>query len=158
MGTTIHYYGHARSDDDVDRILDIAQDYAARKEWWRRRDVTHATLTRSFGDGELIEYEGRVRRIVMIPESACETVRLEFDDNLFTWWFTKTVGMRVESHIEIVELLRTIQPHMADLEVRDEGEYWETGDVDRLRQHLDRDNIGVKWFLREMRARRAPDN
>lgn len=46
--------------------------------------------------------------------------------------FTKTQFAGVDVHIGVCELLRLCQQHGVELEVADEGDYWETGD----RQHL----------------------
>ncbi|MDZ7262450.1 MAG: hypothetical protein ONB05_10140 [candidate division KSB1 bacterium] len=49
------------------------------------------------------------------------------------WVFVKTQFGTVDSHIAIVKLLRYLkQKYIPDLEVHDEGEYWETGDKERL--------------------------
>lgn len=162
MGVTIHYRGHAASEEAVQRILDIAEQFAIRKEWWRHRRDCDGELLRFSGEGddvEVIEYEGRIRGIAIIVEPGEETVRLEFDDDLYTWWFTKTQSMRLESHIEIIELLREIEPHMRDFEVTDEGGYWETNDRDQLHQRRERNVAHIKRLVWEIRAREAaPDN
>jgi len=44
----------------------------------------------------------------------------------------KTQFGTIKTHIAICDLLRQVEPYMAEFEVRDEGEYWESGDVQRL--------------------------
>lgn len=162
MGVTIHYYGHAASEEAVQRILEIAEQFAIRKEWWRHRRDCDGKLLRFSGEGddiEVIEYEGRVRGIAIIVEPGQETVRFEFDDDLYMQWFTKTQSMRLESHVEIVELLREIEPHMRDLVVVDEGGYWETSDRTRLHELRERNIAHIRQLVWEIRARQAaPDN
>jgi len=50
--------------------------------------------------------------------------------------FTKTQFSSAETHIAICDLLRLAEQHGAELEVADEGGYWETGDVGTLQQRL----------------------
>jgi hypothetical protein len=49
------------------------------------------------------------------------------------WLFVKTQFGAVDSHIAIVKLLQYLkQSYIPALEVKDEGEYWETADKERL--------------------------
>ena len=49
------------------------------------------------------------------------------------WLFVKTQFGTVDSHIAIVKLLQYLkQSYIPALEVKDEGEYWETADKERL--------------------------
>lgn len=49
------------------------------------------------------------------------------------WLFVKTQFGTVDSHIAIVKLLQYLkQSYIPNLEVRDDGEYWETADKERL--------------------------
>ena len=50
--------------------------------------------------------------------------------------FTKTQFSTVETHIAVCDLLRLAEEHGAELEVSDEGDYWESGDVEQLRQRM----------------------
>jgi hypothetical protein len=60
-------------------------------------------------------------------------------------WYTevdhhwvKTTG-RIEEHVLIVALLRHLKDrYISDLEVGDEGDYWETMDLDQLKQNHER--------------------
>lgn len=52
------------------------------------------------------------------------------------WVSVKTQFGAVSSHVAIVKLLRYLQQtYLPDLEVRDEGEYWESGDIEKLMGH-----------------------
>jgi hypothetical protein len=49
------------------------------------------------------------------------------------WLFVKTQFGTVDAHIAIVKLLQYLkQSYIPNLEVKDEGEYWETADKERL--------------------------
>ena len=49
---------------------------------------------------------------------------------------TKTQGGGAETHIAVCDLLRLAVAHGAELEVIDEGGYWETGDREELERRL----------------------
>jgi len=54
------------------------------------------------------------------------------------WVFSKTQFSSPETHVRIVGLLRYLKEHhIPDLEVQDEGEYWETGSFETLKQKMD---------------------
>lgn len=46
--------------------------------------------------------------------------------------FCKTQFGTAETHIAICNLLRQVEPYMAEFEVSDEGHYWESGDREKL--------------------------
>ena len=52
--------------------------------------------------------------------------------------FTKTQFLPIETHVWIVGLLRYLKKHyLSDLEVRDEGDYWETENLKILKEKKD---------------------
>ncbi len=53
-----------------------------------------------------------------------------------TLMFCKTQFGLPETHMAICGLLRLAQPYMAEWEVEDEGNYWESGDEEELRKRL----------------------
>jgi len=93
--------------------------------------------------------ESRILEMILFPPGHCEPVfflldsqgRLhpayEFDNDgeeQACWCSVKTQYGPLEAHIQIAELMRQIQrEYMPDLEVTDEGGYWETESVERLR-------------------------
>jgi len=78
-----------------------------------------------------------MKGIVLYPSEDCEPVRLEFDRDLYVQEYTKTQFAGVDMHLKVVELLRVLKPFFRALRVQDEGEYWETGDVRILTEHMD---------------------
>ncbi len=79
----------------------------------------------------IFDYEGCLRNVVMLkyPDEHPE----------FTYMnFIKTQFAPVEIHIAVVKLLRYIQKkYMTNLEVNDEGGYWETEDAALLKKRVD---------------------
>jgi hypothetical protein len=54
------------------------------------------------------------------------------------WVSVKTQFAGPETHVWIVGLLKYLKEHfMADLEVDDEGDYWETGNLETLTAKMD---------------------
>ena len=51
--------------------------------------------------------------------------------------FTKTQFSSTETHIAVCDLLRLAEQYGAELEVTDEGGYWESNDIEQLQQRMD---------------------
>jgi hypothetical protein len=123
MGVTIHYAGCVRSATDVEDVVLFAEHLALRKGWPFER------LT----DGIDSPLEG----FVAYPHPDCESLRFKFDRrNKFSGW-VKTQFAGAETHMQVVDFLRQMRPHLRLLGVRDEGEYWATGSGETLRWHID---------------------
>ncbi len=81
-------------------------------------------------------------RLLFTPEGKLSDFMLEILkhdgtlDKNFDWLSVKTQFGAVSSHVALVKLLRYLQQtYLPDLEVKDEGEYWESGDVEKLMGH-----------------------
>jgi hypothetical protein len=92
-------------------------------------------LQRVRNDEEYV-YSGPARGISLYPHEDCEPLHLEFDGDLFVQDFTKTQFAPPDIHIKVVRLLKTIAPQFACLSVDDEGEFWDSENVDQLIQNL----------------------
>lgn len=58
--------------------------------------------------------------------------------DLIYWQHTKTQYAPIETHISIVQLLRYLESkYFSELEVSDEGEYWDTNDEELLKSHFE---------------------
>lgn len=141
MGVTIHYHGTLDRADSVeavqDRVLDFALALGGRAQYWYSR-----------GDGAA----GRaVRGVIVDLAPGCDSMSLLFSEEgrlvplhdieaaeqgplpRDTFAFVKTQFAPVETHVAIVALLRFLKKSYAsDLEVLDDGEYWESSDLARL--------------------------
>jgi hypothetical protein len=159
MGVTLHYRGTL---DDLgrlpalcDELADIAQSMGW--ETFRFDDDFNAPVDAHLehrDGGASIEGNLGLKGICLSPGDGCETLWFCFDrdGNLRTpmgqillldgtipleetWAFTKTQFASPELHMWIVGLLKHLKKHyIANLEVRDEGGYWETGDEAELRR------------------------
>ena len=94
-------------------------------------------------------YVGPVSGIVLYPSEDCDPVRLEFDSDLYVQEFTKTQFPGPGIHLKVVALLRVLKPFFRQLEVEDEGEYWETGNVQTLVEHMNATKQVIEAELRK---------
>jgi hypothetical protein len=98
------------------------------------------------------DYTGSVKGIVVNLREDCDSVRLEFNHDLYLQEFTKTQFAGVQIHIHVVKLLKAIQPFFRDLRVEDEGERWETEDIQILTEHFAWAQKAIEAELRENRS------
>ena len=141
MGVTIAYRGRladlARIEDFEDRLVDCALELGGQAQIWRswaddnpERMVRGVILTLAPGQEStslLLSPEGWLIGLTEIQDA--EEGRLPEPP----WCFTKTQFGPVEGHVALVELLATLKREfLPDLEVSDDGGYWETRDLAEL--------------------------
>jgi hypothetical protein len=141
MGVTIHYRGRladlTRIEDFEDRLLDLALEVGGQAQIWRshadqdpRRVVRGIILNLAPGQDStslLVSPEGWLIGLTDIEDA--ERGRLTEPP----WCFTKTQFGPVEGHVALVEMLAELRREFVpDLEVSDEGGYWETRDLAEL--------------------------
>jgi hypothetical protein len=141
MGITIAYRGRlvdlARIEDFEDRIVDCALELGAQAQIWRSWDDDHPErmvrgVILGLAPGQestslLLSPEGWLIGLAEIQDA--ETGRLTEPP----WCFVKTQFGPVEGHVALVEMLADLQREfLPDLEVSDEGDYWETRDLAEL--------------------------
>jgi hypothetical protein len=135
MGVTIHFEGRLRGETAFGQVIGTAKALAEREGWkWETIDEDAVTLQRE-RDGQDWDYSGPVKGIVLYPHENSEPLRLEFDRDLIIQEFVKTQFAPTEIHVRVVGLLKEIAPHFESLSVCDEGEYWDTGDLELLKKH-----------------------
>lgn len=135
-------------EDFEDRLLDLALEIGGDGRIWRSAatgkperlvrgiylDIAPGQETTSL----LIAPEGWLISLMEIEEAEEGTIGEP------PWCFVKTQFVSVEGHIFLVELLAAIKKEfIPDLEVHDEGDYWETRDVQRLREQFGRLNSAI---------------
>ena len=141
MGVTIHYRGRltdlTQIEDFEDRLVDLALAIGGHIEIWRTwaddnpdRMVRGIILDLAPGHEStslLVSPEGWLIGLTDIEDA--EDGRLEEPP----WCFTKTQFGPVEGHVAIVEMLAALKRlFVPDLEVSDDGGYWETRDLAEL--------------------------
>lgn len=137
MGLSIHYKGRIDT-DCVAPLCEELRDIAGSVDW----DVR-----------EIADDEKELHGIVLIPKSDMESVSFLFDTqgrlhsfiDLIVGWdegdflcaSVKTQFAGCAEHIWLCGLLRHVQrTYMPQLEVTDEGGFWETGDRQQLQQKI----------------------
>lgn len=146
MGVTISYRGSLadleRVEDFEDRVVDLALEVGGHARVWRsfndddpRRAVRGVMLDLYPGQETtslLISPEGWLVNFTEIEDA--ENGRLAEPP----WCFVKTQFGPVEGHVALVELLAALKREFfPDLEVHDEGGYWETRDLAALCRKLE---------------------
>lgn len=139
MGLSMHYQGSLGDSVRLPEILAELEDIATSMGWNSHR------IER---DAENPEFSG----IILQPDDETESLPFLFDRNgrlrcladlichqfeadpRYSYWVSvKTQFGKIETHLWIVGLLRYLKSkYLSDLEVSDEGEYWETGNVSLL--------------------------
>jgi hypothetical protein len=143
MGITIHYRGSladlSRVEDFEDRVIDLALALGGNPRLWRSADKdTPERMVRGLfldlAPGQettslLISPEGWLIGLVDIEDAERGTL----DER--PWCFVKTQYGPIEGHVAVVELLTALKREfMPDLEVMDEGGYWEHRDLAELKR------------------------
>lgn len=180
MGISIHYRGRLENPDQLpgfrEKLLDIASSFG-----WQYRILdedwnvpVNAALEHSREGAEIKGHLG-LKGIQLKPPGKSEPLDFFFDAEgclrspmnviliqegilkLDAWISVKTQFLSLEMHIMIIGLLKYIKEHhLPNLEVKDEGKYWETGDyrilenkmkvvqekIDYLSHELSTENLG----------------
>jgi len=84
-----------------------------------------------------LELRGADKGIKIQPDENSDTLWLEFDKNNYIQEYCKTQFAGIDVHVQIISLLKEIQPHFTELQVTDESEYWETENKSLLQESLD---------------------
>ena len=138
MGVTIHFEGRLKDEASFESALATTKQFCNEHSWpYELINNSHVILKR-VRDEENLDYEGLVKGIAVQPHENSEPFRLEFDKFLYVQEYTKTQYAPINIHIELIELLRNLQPHFEHLEIIDEGEFFETGSHDALANHINR--------------------
>ena len=175
MGVSIHYRGKLSDLTKVEVLCDELVLIADKMNWsYTRLDVGWSKLADA-----TIEATGRGLRIIgplptkgiaLTINQKCESLRFIFDveGNLCdpirltlisqgilkpeqVWIAVKTQFAGSETHIWIVGLLKYIQKHyLPRLQVRDEGEFWETGNYELLERKMNLINDRIDIISSEL--------
>lgn len=138
MGLTINFEGQLNSTSDFNKILEVAQEYADKHEMPYLLFEEENKLLLRVKEYKDWDYKGLTRGIRIQPHESSDPLNLEFDKDYIIQEYCKTQFAGAETHIKIVEILRLIEPYFDWLEVNDEGEYWETNNLEILQCHIDK--------------------
>ncbi len=138
MGITIHFEGRLKNEFAFEEVVSLASRFSEQRGWpCVGIDKEQVQLNR-VRDEKDWDYQGPVKGLEIQPHENSEPFRLEFDKNFYIQEYTKTQFAPTEVHVQLIELLRQLQPYFEHLEIVDEGEYFETADVETLEKHMHR--------------------
>jgi hypothetical protein len=149
MGVTIHYEGQLTSEATYQDLVGLVSSIAKAEGWSIEPIESDKVTLQRVRDEKDWDYTGPVKGIVVYLHEDCDPVRLEFDRDLYLQEFTKTQFAGVQVHVDVLKLLKTIQPFFRNLNVEDEGEWWETEDTKILTEHFARAQKAIEAELRK---------
>ena len=144
MGITIHYKGKLNSTNQIDSFCEEIEDIAKSMEWEytaidERTDNSLNQLKGLFIQPHpnseflqlIVDLHGNLRNVIMLDHLK--------DDSKTTYLnHTKTQFAPTDVHIAIVKLFKYLQQkYISNLDVYDEGDYWQTEDVRVLQKKFD---------------------
>lgn len=159
MGLTLYYRGRLDDLSQTSNVIDELREIAETCGWengyldedWSLPPQARVVVLPGLSDYRIIGHLA-LRGVEILPHPSCEPVSFYFDREGTLWSVpgralsldqrerpdqpfisVKTQFAPAEIHIAIVRLLRYIKGrYISNLEVRDEGGFWETGDLVEL--------------------------
>ena len=141
MGVTIHYQGKINELSLIDKVTEELNDISEELDW-----------------GKLLINDDKlnIKGILILPPPECEPLSFLFDkttgvlqhsillsaddmgEDHYKYNNVKTQFAPIHVHITIIKLLKYLKKnYINDIIVTDEGEYWETEDVELLQSKFD---------------------
>lgn len=174
MGLTIHYNGRFNPAASLKELIEEVKDIATIYKW-----KYHVFEEQFAADSLGMESFTQELFGINFTPPKCETVSLSFLSNgrmcspnslklygettdeteagYLYLLFTKTQYAGIEIHKLLVHLLKHIsQKYLLEFNVTDEGEYWETGNEELLKEIFDRYNLFTDIFATSLE--RFPKN
>jgi hypothetical protein len=137
MGVTIHFEGKLKSENCFQKVIDIAKQFALSNDLTFADFQEETKLLERVKDQKDWDYQGPTKGLCIQPDDNSDPFNLEFDKDLYIQEYCKTQFADISVHILIIDLLRQIEPYFENLNVDDEGEYWNTSDTTLLQKHFD---------------------
>ena len=143
MGITIHFKGKLNSPDLTTFFLEEVEDIAKSMEWDYtvfsesndEKPAPKGLFIQPHPNSELLQFmvdkKGHLRNAVMLEH---------FEKNKDSTYYNsiKTQFAPIEIHIAVIKLLKYLkQKYISNLQVWDEGDYWQTGDAKLLHEKFD---------------------
>jgi hypothetical protein len=137
MGVTIHFEGKLKSETDYNNVIEIAKNFSIENSLeFSEFENENATLYRVKNENDW-DYIGSTKGMKIILSEFADPLLLEFDKDLYIQEYCKTQFATIDTHIVLVDFLESIEKCFEKLIVTDEGEYWETKNVELLQEHFD---------------------
>ena len=182
MGVSIHYRGLLNDATQFPVLSDELTDIANTMGWQSTRveddwgEPANARLVGS-RNGARIDGHLGLKGVQITPRPEGESLSFFFDREgalrspmsmvlilegtlkpEHAWVSVKTQFLSPEIHVWIIGLLKYLKKrYISDLEVSDEGMYWETGDIDGLREKMDLIDAKIECISNELSVGRFAD-
>lgn len=179
MGISIYYRGRIDNVKSIARLTDELEDFAHSLGWrthhWKEDFSTPNTAGISHERGKIrVVGHAPLQGMSLILHKDCEPLWLTFEPNGYlidvaamvmiakgdiklekSWRSTKTQFAPIEVHIGIVKLLQYVKRrYIANLEVYDDGGYWESGNLNELKRRRDSINHSLNILESVLAANR----
>jgi Asp-tRNA(Asn)/Glu-tRNA(Gln) amidotransferase C subunit len=136
MGVTIHFDGKLKNKTDFEAIMKSAEEFAEKNQMeYSFFEEVDKLLLRVKDEAEW-DYQGVTRGIRIQPDENSDPFNLEFDNENYIQEYCKTQFAIFEIHIKLIEFLNSIKSHFDQLNVFDEGEYWNTHNAEILKKNI----------------------
>lgn len=149
MGVTIHYQGRLRSPESLETLMQSCRDFASASNDWKFKEVAESKTLMRVVNGQNQDYQGFVRGVIVQPPGLCDPLGFEFDNSFFLQDYCKTQFSGASVHIQVISLLKLIEPFFEELKVIDEGEYWGASNEETLHRLMQECN---QWMLETKRG------
>lgn len=156
MGVTINFKGQLSSKNDYDKIIKVAQEYADNHKMPYSYFEEKNKLLLRVKDEKDWDYQGLTRGIRIQPHINSDPLNLEFDKDFIIQEYCKTQFSGIETHINVIEILRLIEPYFDWLDVNDEGEFWETNNPEITQNLIDKCFVMIEKEKQEKKNLSGP--
>lgn len=147
MSITIHFEGTLKDETAYEAVVAEAFKLATEMGWPARPiSEEKATLLR-VKDEEDWDYVGPIKGIEIEPDENSDPLRLVFDRELYVQDYIKTQFAPVEVHVAVSDFLKRLEPYFETFKVTDEGEYYDTNDLEKLKDNIQWCYKGLDEYL-----------
>ena len=150
MGLSFHYFGRIREHSKIDSLVEEVKDLCKDLNW------TYTILDDDKIKGIIVSSkESEPLWFTFVPDGrTCNVINLQYtdpNDKYYSLCAVKTQYAGAEVHMAMIKMLRYISDkYFSEIEVMDEGEYWETGDEENLRNIFDRYTMIINAFAEKL--------
>jgi hypothetical protein len=150
MGLSFHYSGRIREYNKIDSLIEEVKDLCRDLNW------TYDILDDDQIKGIIVGVgESEPLWFTFVPDGrTCNVLNLQYtdpNDKYYSLCAVKTQYAGPEVHISMIKMLRYIsEKYFSEIEVMDEGEYWETGDEENLRKIFARYTMIIDAFAAKL--------
>ncbi len=157
MGITIHYKGKldipGARDNFLNEITEISNELGLKYDLVIAKEYELKGISISLhADSENLDFFVNRDGTLINP---IYLIHQDFEAKHYTYNSTKTQFAPIDVHITIIKLLKYLKKkYISNLDVYDEGRYWETEDAQLLKDKLD--SINAAMNILEVELRKIP--